>query len=164
MPINQQGQRLGILHYFVNIVTCKNSRILNFFWNLGLGLALTAFQIQGDSIQKASHKKDHHLKTEHLNWKGTASVYSRKFQGRRTASGEIFDVNKISAAHKFLPLGTRVKVIHLKNLCSIELIINDRLSSSSPHIIDLSPEAARQIEIPTQGIGKVRIERLAPTK
>lgn len=95
-------------------------------------------------------------------WIGTASVYAPKFQGRRTASGAIYDSRKLSAAHKTMPLGTKVKVIHLKNQCSVELIINDRLSRKSPHLIDLSPEAARQIEIPAMGIGKVRLERLSP--
>lgn len=118
----------------------------------------------GDTIRKSTLGQNSHSKPDPQTWKGTASVYSRKFQGRRTASGEIFDLNKLSAAHKYLPLGTRVKVIHLRNQCSIELTINDRLSKTSPHIIDLSPEAARQIEIPTRGIGKVRIERLGPAK
>jgi len=91
---------------------------------------------------------------------GTASIYSPYFDGRRTTSGEIFRSNKISAAHKFLPIGTKVKVTNLENGCSIEIMINDRLPEKSPHSIDLSKMAARQIEVPIGGIAKVQIEQL----
>ena len=93
---------------------------------------------------------------------GTASVYAPRFDGQRTSSGQVHRSHLLSAAHKTLPPGTRVRVTHLKNGCSIELIINDRLPKQSPHIIDLSPKAASQIEIPTRGIGRVRIEELRP--
>jgi rare lipoprotein A len=146
------------------MVTRKNSIPVYMFLTAGVWFMLTATQYPGDTIPKTPLAQNSHARPDLQTWRGTASVYSRIFHGRRTASGEIFDVNKISAAHKFLPLGTRVRIIHLKNQCSVELTINDRLPKTSPHIIDLSPEAARQIEIPARGIGKVRVERLAPSK
>ncbi|NBW33094.1 MAG: septal ring lytic transglycosylase RlpA family protein [Cytophagia bacterium] len=93
---------------------------------------------------------------------GTASVYAKRFDGRRTSSGQIHRSNALSAAHKSLPPGTRVKVTHLRNGCSVEIVVNDRLPRQSPHIIDLSPKAAAQIEIPTKGIGRVRVEEIRP--
>ncbi|MBM3935705.1 MAG: septal ring lytic transglycosylase RlpA family protein [Sphingomonadales bacterium] len=129
---------------------------------LGLCLPLTALRNLDSSYQSIAPPQQNPAKSNIQTWTGTASVYAPKFQGRRTASGEIYDQKKLSAAHKFLPMGTKVRVISLKNQCSIELIVNDRLSKTSPHLIDLSPEAARQIEIPTKGIGKVRVERITP--
>jgi rare lipoprotein A len=93
---------------------------------------------------------------------GTASVYAQRFDGKRTSSGQIHRSNSLSAAHKSLPPGTRVKVTHLRNGCSVEIVVNDRLPKQSPHIIDLSPMAAAQIEIPTKGIGRVRVEEIRP--
>ncbi len=93
---------------------------------------------------------------------GTASVYAKRFDGKRTSSGQIHRSNSISAAHKSLAPGTRVKVTHLRNGCSVEIVVNDRLPRQSPHIIDLSPKAAAQIEIPTKGIGRVRVEEIRP--
>jgi rare lipoprotein A len=93
---------------------------------------------------------------------GTASVYAKWFDGQRTSSGQIHRSHLLSAAHKTLSPGTRVLVTHLKNGCSIEVTINDRLPQKSPHLIDLSPKAAAQIEIPTRGIGRVRIEEIRP--
>ncbi len=93
---------------------------------------------------------------------GTASVYAKRFDGKKTSSGQIHRSNSISAAHKSLAPGTRVKVTHLRNGCSVEIVVNDRLPRQSPHIIDLSPKAAAQIEIPTKGIGRVRVEEIRP--
>jgi rare lipoprotein A len=59
-------------------------------------------------------------------FRGKASYYSDKFHGRSTASGEIFDQNKLTAAHRSLPFGTKLKVINLKNSRSVVVIINDR--------------------------------------
>jgi len=91
-------------------------------------------------------------------WTGTASVYSRKFEGRLTTSGATFRHRKLTGAHKSLPMGTRVKVTNLKLQCSVEVLINDRLPAASPHLIDLSRTAAKQIALPVDGIGKVRVE------
>ena len=88
---------------------------------------------------------------------GYASWYGGKFQGRPTASGEIFDTNKLTAAHKRLPFGTWVKVTNLTNGKSVVVRINDRGPFVKGRIIDLSRAAAEQIEMLGSGVAKVGI-------
>jgi rare lipoprotein A len=89
---------------------------------------------------------------------GIASYYGSKFHKKRTANGEIFNMYKISAAHKTYPLGTKVKVTNLENGKSIKLIINDRGPFAKSRILDLSYKAARKLDFVNQGTTKVRIE------
>ena len=89
---------------------------------------------------------------------GIASYYGSKFHKKRTANGEIFNMYKISAAHKTYPLGTKVKVTNLENGKSIKLIINDRGPFAKSRILDLSYKAAQKLGFVNQGTTKVRIE------
>ena len=89
---------------------------------------------------------------------GIASYYGKKFHKKRTANGEIFNMYKVSAAHKTYPLGTKVKVTNMKNGKSIKLTINDRGPYVKGRIIDLSYKAARKIDFVNQGTTKVRID------
>ena len=89
---------------------------------------------------------------------GTASFYGKKFHGKKTANGEIFSLDSLTAAHKRLPLGTWVRVINQKNMLSVVVRINDRLPIYSKRQIDLSRAAAERIEMVYDGLGKVRIE------
>lgn len=89
---------------------------------------------------------------------GIASYYGSKFHKKRTANGEIFNMYKISAAHKTLPLGTKVRVINLKNGKSLTMKINDRGPFAKGRIIDLSYKAAQKLGFVNQGTTKVRIE------
>ena len=91
---------------------------------------------------------------------GNASWYGKAFHGRPTASGEIFDMNKVSAAHKILPLGTYVQVTNLSNKKKVVVRINDRGPFVKDRIIDLSRAAARKIEILGAGVVKVRLVAL----
>ena len=93
---------------------------------------------------------------------GLASWYGGKFQGRQTASGEIFDTNEFTAAHKSLPFGTIVKVTNLENGKTTVVRINDRGPFVPGRIIDLSRAAAAHIGLAGQGVTKVRIQVLAP--
>ncbi len=98
--------------------------------------------------------------------KGLASWYGAKFHGRPTASGEIYDMNRISAAHKQLPLGTVVQVKNRDNGKKLRVPINDRGPFIKGRIIDLSVGAARRLEMFGQGLANVRIKvvRLPPKK
>ena len=98
--------------------------------------------------------------------KGLASWYGAKFHGRPTASGEIYDMNRISAAHKQLPLGTVVLVKNRDNGRKLRVPINDRGPFIKGRIIDLSVGAARRLEMFGQGLANVRIKvvRLPPKK
>ena len=91
-----------------------------------------------------------------------ASWYGGKFQGRQTASGEIFDTNEFTAAHKTLPFGTIVKVTSLENEKTTVVRINDRGPFIPGRIIDLSRAAAAAIGLAGAGVAKVRIEVLSP--
>ena len=91
---------------------------------------------------------------------GIASYYGKKFHKKRTANGEIFNMYKVSAAHKSYPLGTKVRVTNLENGKSLKLVINDRGPFISGRIIDLSYKAARKLGFVNQGTVKVRIDVL----
>ena len=89
---------------------------------------------------------------------GLASWYAGKFQGRRTASGEIFDTNRLTAAHKSLPFGTLVKVVNLENQREVVVRINDRGPFVAGRVIDLSRAAAEGIGMTAAGVAPVRLE------
>lgn len=91
---------------------------------------------------------------------GRASYYAEGFHGRRTASGEKFDINKYTAAHRTLPFGTRVKVTNLMNGKAVVLKINDRGPHVKTRIIDLSKRAAQAIDLMRYGAARVSIEVL----
>jgi len=90
--------------------------------------------------------------------KGTASWYGDEFKGRPTASGEIFDPDKMTAAHKTLPLGTIVRVKNLDNGREAELKVNDRGPFVRGRIIDCSKKGAKELGYFAQGTANVRIE------
>ena len=89
---------------------------------------------------------------------GLASWYGPRFQGHFTASGEVFDMYKLTAAHRTLPFGTRVRVINLRNGKSCTVRINDRGPADRHRIIDLSLEAARIIGMKPYSIQRVKLE------
>ena len=94
---------------------------------------------------------------------GTASWYGIHWQGRRTASGVRFDVRKLTAAHRSLPLNTVVRVTNLLNGDSVVVTINDRGPYVGKRVIDLSEAAAKRISMTKKGLVPVRIETLRPT-
>lgn len=91
---------------------------------------------------------------------GTASYYAKKFQGKRTSSGEIFYLDSMTAAHKNLPFGTWVKVTRAGQDKSVLVKINDRLPKSSSHVIDVSRKAAELLGLIGPGFAQVRIEAM----
>jgi rare lipoprotein A len=93
---------------------------------------------------------------------GLASWYGGKFQGRRTASGEIFDTNLYTAAHKSLPFGTVVRVTNLETGRSTLVRINDRGPFVAGRVIDLSQAAAAAIGMTGSGVARVRVEVIPP--
>ena len=93
----------------------------------------------------------------YYNENGIASWYGPKFHQKPTANGEIFDQNKISAAHKTLPLPSIVKVTNLKNKKSVYIRVNDRGPFVNNRIIDLSKKAAIELNIFTKGIENVNV-------
>lgn len=92
--------------------------------------------------------------------KGTASYYSAKLEGRGTYSGERFSNDSLRAAHKTLPMGTWVKITNTNNDSVVIVKINDRMGKSSPHVIDLTQRAAKQLNFIGKGIAPVMIEQI----
>lgn len=91
---------------------------------------------------------------------GIASYYADKFNGRKTASGDVFHQDSLTAAHKFLPFGTLVKVTNLRNNQSVVVKVNDRGMKGTNRIIDLSKAAARELNMVGAGLVKVKVEIL----
>ncbi len=89
---------------------------------------------------------------------GIASFYAESFEGRETASGEIYQGSSLTAAHRTLAFDTRVKVTHLASGRSVWVRINDRGPMVEGRIIDLSPAAARKLGIVDGGTARVRLE------
>lgn len=93
---------------------------------------------------------------------GEASYYADSLNGSKTASGELYDKNALSAAHRSLPFGTKVKVTYLKTGQSVVVVINDRGPFAEGRLIDLSAAAAKKIGLIDAGHGRVRLEVMEP--
>ncbi|MGN7822223.1 septal ring lytic transglycosylase RlpA family protein [Chitinophaga sp. 22536] len=95
---------------------------------------------------------------------GKASYYADSFDGKRTASGETFRQRHLTAAHKSLPFGTRVKVVNMANGRSVKVRINDRGPFAPGRIIDLSKKAASKLGMLNTGVANVEIKYKKPKK
>ena len=93
---------------------------------------------------------------------GLAAVYSNRLHGRKTASGERYDRNALTAAHKTLPYGTRVKVTNNKNHKSVVLRIYDRGPTQAGRILDISPRAAKALGMRPTAMAEVTAEVATP--
>jgi rare lipoprotein A len=91
---------------------------------------------------------------------GMASFYAGEHDGRRTASGERFDMRALTAAHRTLPFGTRVRVVNLANGREVTVRINDRGPFARGRILDVSYAAARRLGFVGAGVARVKIEVL----
>ncbi|HEY9096724.1 MAG TPA: septal ring lytic transglycosylase RlpA family protein [Hydrogenophaga sp.] len=90
---------------------------------------------------------------------GLASFYGRKFHGRRTASGERFDMGELTAAHRSLPFGTKVRVRNLRNGKEVVVRINDRGPFKKGRVIDVSRAAAEALGMVGRGLARVELLR-----
>ncbi len=93
---------------------------------------------------------------------GTASYYGRELAGNRTASGERFNPHAFTAAHRTLPLGTRLRVTNVANGRSVIVRVNDRGPFVGKRLIDVSLGAAQEIQMVRSGTAQVRLE-IVPT-
>jgi rare lipoprotein A len=119
---------------------------------VGLGLALTSCATTRPMRVEAPPK------TPEV---GVASYYSGRWHGRRTASGERFDMHEMTAAHRTLPFGTRVRVTNLANGHEAVVRINDRGPWKKKRVIDVSYAAARKLGMIGSGTARVRVDVLA---
>ena len=91
---------------------------------------------------------------------GTASYYANRFHGRTTSSGEVFNQNYLTAAHKTLPFGTILKVLNTRNDSIVYVKVNDRLPMRSRKVIDLSLKAAQKLNFVNNGMTQVNINKI----
>jgi len=89
---------------------------------------------------------------------GIASVYSDSLSGRKTASGQRFNQKKLTAAHRSLPIGTKVRVTNLHNNKTVDVFINDRGPFHRNRVIDLSSAAASKIGMRKRGFAQVKLQ------
>jgi rare lipoprotein A len=134
--------------------------------------ALTAYTVKSSSEQKSSHVEmtvmpvggafaatsGKSSSKRHGLFSGIASWYGGMFDGRRTANGEIYDKEAMTACHRTLPFGTLVRVINLRNRHSVVVRINDRGVLTPERIIDLSSAAAEKLGMLDRGTAPVRLE------
>ena len=95
---------------------------------------------------------------------GVASFYADKFNGRETASGEIFSQDKLTCACNVLPLGTWITDTNLSNGKSVKVLVNDRLHPRMRRLVDLSKSAAKKLGYLSHGLVKVKVVVLHPKK
>lgn len=95
---------------------------------------------------------------------GKVAHYGAKFNGRKTASGEVFNVNAMTMAHRSLPFGTRVKVTNLANKKSVVVRVNDRGPTDPGRIGDLTTGAARKIGMTKAGVADARLDVVGQAK
>ena len=88
---------------------------------------------------------------------GLASWYGQRHHGQATASGELFDMNKLTAAHRTMPFGTRLKVTNVENGRSVVVRVNDRGPWVKDRVIDVSRAAARTLGMTGDGVARVEI-------
>lgn len=121
-------------------------------------LSLTANTLSGETLTNNTRSRS---SFRHWLQVGEASWYGLKFQGRRTANGEHFNMNSLTCAHRTLPLGSWVRVTNLRNRKSVLVRVNDRGPVPENRIVDLSYAAAHAVGL--DGIGEVRLEAVPVT-
>jgi len=106
------------------------------------------------STENATSNGERPLIVQH----GIASWYGPGFEGRRAADGQIFHSSHMTAAHRWLPLDTRIRVTNLESGKSVEVRVNDRGPYVKKRVLDLSKAAAEKLEMKKDGVAPVRIE------
>jgi rare lipoprotein A (peptidoglycan hydrolase) len=102
-------------------------------------------------------QQDHAGQNQRMEY-GLASWYGEEYQGRPTANGELYDMHRLTAAHRSLPMGTTIKVTNTTNHRAILLRVNDRGPSNSGRLLDVSWEAAKQLGFLKVGLAPVQVE------
>jgi rare lipoprotein A len=121
--------------------------------------SLNTTENEGSAASKEKRKKS---KSRVLY--GTASYYADKFNGRKTANGQVYSHTKLTAACNVLPLGTWIRVTNLRNNHTVIVQINDRLHPKNKRIVDLSKAAASKLGYINRGLTQVKVEVLGKGK
>ena len=138
------------MNYKIALVSNLKSKVTIFLFSLFLVFSLSSC----DELFAPAEEENAAAYTQ----EGIASYYADKYEGRPTASGEIFRQDLLTAAHKTLPFGTMVTVINLKNGKKLKVRINDRGPFVAGRIIDLTSRGAKELDFIRDGIVNVKIE------
>ena len=125
------------------------------FWRAALALAVVCFL---GACAPSQPPPGPVVRPTGFSQNGLASWYGNAHAGHKTASGELFDPNAMTAAHRTLPLGTKVRVTNVENGRTVTVRINDRGPVDPSRIIDLSRAAADALGFRASGIARVRLE------
>lgn len=109
---------------------------------------------KSDNYRENKNSTNGYLLTE----TGEASYYADKFNGKKTANGETYNMFDLTAAHPNLPFDTEVRILNLKNNKEVIVRINDRMPNFKSRIIDLSYAAAKKIDMISDGITEIKLE------
>ena len=127
------------------------------------GTMMTGFAFGQHTTTKNGAEKAKHKKTTKAHY-GTASFYANKFNGRRTANGEIFSQKEMTGACNIIALNTWVKVTNLRNKRHLIVKITDRMHPKNPRLIDLSRSAASELGYTSHGLARVKVEVLGKNR
>lgn len=128
---------------------------------LSLALGITA-SASDSALQTKTQQSPQVNKGRRWYEVGLASWYGKYFQGKKTASGESYDMNGLTCAHRSFPLGSWIRVTNLRNRKSIFVRVNDRGPVPEDRIVDLSYGAAQAVGLTSRGVGKVKLEPFRP--
>lgn len=143
--------------FFIAFYSLSKKISIQFFFMFFL-IVSTAY------AQDNSEKKSASDKPSKKTFYGQASFYSNKFNGRRTANGEIFSQSKMTCACNALSLGTWIKVTNLRNGKYVIVKVNDRIHPHMRRVVDLTSAAARKLDFTSAGLTRVRVEVIGKKK
>lgn len=147
------GEAIGYL-----CISLRLNKMKIYFSKPILSFLMIISIMMGPMVSAAQGKVNYRNAAQSDSAVGYASFYSNKFNGKKTASGEIFSQDKLTCAHNTLPMGTLLKVTNLKNDKSVIVRVNDRMHHRNPRLVDLSRAAAQTLDFKDGGVIKVRVE------
>lgn len=154
MPARASGLVVPPLERPLDAALARAQRLASFFV---MSLLVLGTLVPGDAVAKAVKERVRKAKRE----SGVASYYGSEFAFRRTSSGEMFDPQEMTAAHRTLAFGTKIRVTNLANGRRVVLRVNDRGPYSRGRVVDVSHAAARKLGFSRQGTTRVRIDVLS---
>jgi rare lipoprotein A len=146
------------------IASSDNAHRPRQFVRIAVAVFATLFGVAGAKAASPATHLNPEIVVSHHHWfqLGVASWYGKFFQGRTTASGEPFDENQLTCAHRTLPLGSVLRVTNLRNNKSVIVTVNDRGPVPENRVIDLSRAAADALDFHDEGLAPVKVELIGP--
>ena len=163
------GGILGAFLLFLLLTMPRQDAGVNYDMNreLLLSSALSGDQMQSklETAEIADEDASKQaVKKKHKSFKGDITYYANCLEGNKTASGEPYDGDKLTAAHRTLPLGSKVKVKNLENNKEVVLKVNDRGPFASGKVLDVSRRAAKKLALIKEGTTEAKVEVLSKPK